>query len=322
MSDELAPGGDDSAPLRAHVAFTSEACGEVVRALRRGLAEFKRWGVSLPRGSWIEQAEKTLTRIAERGLVGTSDDELRLASAAAAWSVDLYHISTCLGEQPFRAIAVELAKITHGRLLARNENSVAKNYLSQHWVGALLAQSKLKPEIDIRDRPGKSKPDYYIPQGNMKFAVEVKRPSNSDAAIRLVGDAGDQIRRVERPGIIVVDATDCMSPDPFQVVDDPEGVVPIVRKELESLHERIESHTEGYSRSNKYQQVAMILTYARYWPWVREDPPRRAAGIYFRASALPYRWSRQITERSKTIQDALLKGVRQLTGNEPLSRYF
>jgi hypothetical protein len=313
---------EDSAPLRPHVVFTPEACGEVARALRRGLAEFERWGVSLPRGSWIEEAEKTLARIAERGAFGASDDELRLASAAVAWAVDLYHISTCLGEKPFRAVANELAKITHGRLLARDENSVAKNFLSQYWVGALLAQSKLKPEIDIRDQPGKPRPDYYIPRGNLKFAVEVKRPSNSDAAMRLLGDAGDQIRRIERPGLIVVDATDCMTPDPFQVVNDPAGVVPLVRSELESLHERIEAHAKSYSRSNKYQQVAMILTYARYWPWIKENPPRRAAGIYFRASALPYRWSRQITELSKGIQDALLVGIEQLTGNEPMSKYF
>jgi hypothetical protein len=289
----------------------------VLRALRGGLDEFRRWNVALPRGSWIEEATALLARIVEQNSIGENDEDLRRTSAAVAWAADLYHISTCLGEESFKTIAVELSKITHGKLLASGESSVAKNYLSQFWVGALLAQAKLKPHMLAYDAPGKAKPDYVIECGSVRFVVEVKRPSNWDAARRLVDDAGDQIRKYDRPGIIIVDATDCMSSDPFQVTTNPAGVASTVREDLDRLHEQLAGHIENYSRSNKFHQVAMLVTFARYWPWVRGETLHRAAGLNFRASATPYRWSHQITALMKVVTDGLLRGVEQLTGNPP-----
>ena len=276
----------------------------------------------MPRGSWIEEADALLAKIAERNSIGESDEDLRRASAAVAWAVDLYHISTCLGEQPFRSIAVELSKTTHGNLLASNESCAAKNYLSQFWVGALLAQGKLNPEMLAFDAPGRPKPDYIVQCSAVRFAVEVKRPSNGDAAIRLVGDAGDQIRRYDRPGIIVVDATDCMTSDPFQVTSNPQGVVPTVRSDLEQFHQQLVRHVETYSRSNKFHQVAMLISFARYWPWIRGEALQRAAGINFRASATRYRWGHQVTGLTRRVQDGILRGVEQLTGNPPRYSYF
>jgi hypothetical protein len=308
---------NNSEPLRPYAAFSPEACGEILRALQRGLDEFRRWGVPLPRGSWVEDAAKLLKRIAEQQWIPKIDQDLRRTSAAAAWAVDLYHISTCLGSESFRPVAIELSNITHGNLLASDESSTARTFLSQFWVGALLAQSKLKPELLAYDLPGKSKPDYLIQCGCVKLVVEVKRPSNWDAAIGLLDDAGGQIRDYDRPGIIIVDATDCMSSDPFQVTSNRAGMTFTVREELGRLHGKLERHIERYSRSNKFHQVAMFMTIARYWPWIRADNLERAAGYMMRASATTYRWSHQITSLMNVVQKSLLRGVEQLNGNPP-----
>lgn len=263
-----------------------------------------------------------LARIVERGSVGESDEDLRRTSAAVAWAVDLYHISTCLGEQSFRSIAVELSKITHGSLLVREQNSVAKNYLSQFWIGALLAQGKLSPAMLAHEVPGKSKPDYLFQLNSVKFAAEVKRPSNWDSASRLVEDAGDQIRRFDRPGIIIVDATDCVSPDPYQVVSSAETTRSMVSEELGCHHEALVRHIETYSRSDKFHQVTMLMTYVRYWPWERGETLHRAAGITFRGNAVFYRWSHQVTELTRQVQKAIVRGVEQLTGNPTTCRFY
>jgi hypothetical protein len=315
--DQAAAPRREHSPLRPHISLTPEACGEVLRALQRGMEVFQRWGVVLPRGSWLGEAITRLEHVSESGSIGQTDDDLRYTSAAVAWAVDLYHISTCLGGEPSRLVAVELGKITHGRLLARGGASVAKSYLSQFWVGALLAQSKLKPSILAYEVAGRAKPDYLIECGRVKFAVEVKRPGNRDAVTRNVHLAGDQIRQFDRPGIIVIDATDCTSVDPWGVTRQGSTVRATVALELDVIHNRLARLIETYSRSNKFHQVVMLLTFARYWPWVIADRTNRDAGLAFRATAFRYRWSNQITPLTRVIQERLLRGVEQLTGNPP-----
>lgn len=315
--DQTATPSREHSPLRPHVALTPEACGEVLCALQRGIEVFRRWGVALPRDSWLKEAITRLKHTAGLESIDQTDDDLRYTSAAVAWAVDLYHISTCLGDEPSRTVAVELGKITRGRLLARGEASIAKNYLSQFWVGALLAQSKLRPHILAYDVAGRAKPDFLIECGRVKFAVEVKRPSNKDAVPRNVHAAADQIRQFDRPGIIVIDATDCTSVDPWEVTREGPTVRQRVAEEINGLHSRLVRLIETYSRSNKFHQVVMLLTFARYWPWVINDHPHRDAGLCFRANAFRYRWSNQITPLTRVIQEQLLHGVEQLTGNPP-----
>ena len=138
-----------------------------------------------------------------------------------------------------------------------------------------------------------------------------------DALTRNVHLAGDQIRQFNRPGIIVIDATDCTSVDPWGITREGPTVRAVVAEELGSLHGRLARLIETYSRSNKFHQVVMLLTFARYWPWVIADHPHRDAGLNFRANAFRYRWSSQITPLTRVIQERLLHGVEQLTGNPP-----
>lgn len=310
-----------SEPLKPVVDVTPASCLEVVRALDSAEREFRRWSITLPMGSWLQQSRSWLVRVAESGSLGTTDEELSLTSAAIAAAADFYHISTCLGNESIRTIAVELGQITHGRLLAPNGASAAKNYLSQFWVGALLAQSKLVPRILAYDTPGRSKPDFVITCDGVDFAVEVKRPRGLRSAVRNVLSAGDQLRDFGRPGIIVIDATDCMSTDPWGITRDGPRIRDTVGREVSHLHGRFRDVVNGYSRSNKFSHTAMLMTYARYWPWILDVEPRRDAGLHFLADGFSYIWSRQITDLTKSIQLRLLHGVEQLTGNRPSHRF-
>jgi len=310
-----------SEPLKAVVDVTPASCLEVVRALDSAEREFRRWSIVPPVGSWLQQSRSWLVQVAERGSLGTTDQELRLTSAAIAAAGDFYHISTCLGNESVRAIAVELEQITHGRLLAPSGVSAAKSYLSQFWVGALLAQSKLVPRILVYETPGRSRPDFVVTCEGVDFAVEVKRPRGLRSAARNVLSAGGQLRDCGRPSIIIIDATDCMSTDPWGVTRDGPSIRDTVALEASHLHRSFRDVVNGYSRSNKFSHVAMLMTYARYWPWILDVELRRDAGLHFFADGFAYIWSRQITDLTKTIQWRLLDGIEQLTGNRPSHRF-
>lgn len=142
-------------PLQPLVEVTPAGCRMVRRALDSGVAAFERWGIETPPGSWIQDAASWLDQVAARNSLGANDEELKRTSAAIALAVDLYHIGTCLGEEANRQVAAELASIYHGRLLGRGDSAAGKDYLTQFWVGALLAQSKLSPRLIATISPAK-----------------------------------------------------------------------------------------------------------------------------------------------------------------------
>ena len=133
---------------------TPAACAEVRRALEHGVRAFRRWGIEPPPSSWVQKAANRLDEVVQRDSLGETDDELRSTSAAIALAIGLYHIGTCLGSDSNRQVAAELSAIARGRLLGRGEAAAGSDFLSQFWIGALLAQSKLQPRVIADDRPG------------------------------------------------------------------------------------------------------------------------------------------------------------------------
>jgi hypothetical protein len=238
-------------------------------------------------------------------------------------AVDLYHIGTCLGEDANRQVAAELAKVAHGRLLGRGDSAAGKDYLTQFWVGALLAQSKLRPRVIAYDVEGRSKPDFLIPRGKITFAIEVKRPRNSTSAKRAVLKAASQLRTYNGPGIIIVDATECMSVDPWAVTQAGANAREQVRSDIQELHQRLPLEATSYTRSGKFSHLSMLMTFTRYWNWTVDESgaQRRDAGLLFHAYGFPYLWSSQVTGLTCEIQHALLDGVEQVTGNSPVYEY-
>lgn len=303
---------------------TPAACAEVRRALEVGVAEFRRWGIAPPPGSWIKRAATRLDQVVARESLGENDDELRETSAAIALAVDLYHIGISLGTDPNRRIAAELASVAHGRLLGRGDSAAGSDYMSQFWIGTLLAHSSLQPRVVAADRLGTSKPDFVVSKGGIDFAVEVKRPRTRGSAVRAVVTAGRQLRDHSGPGIVAVDATECISVDPWAVTRSGPTTREQVRQELAAVHSALAGVIHSRPRASTFRQVAMLMTFARFWSWIIGDlgDPVRDAGLHFHARSFSYLWSNQVTGVTRDIQHALLRGVEQLTGNPPKFEFY
>lgn len=314
----------DDAPLRPMREATPAACAEVRRALEVGIREFRRWGIEPPPGSWIQRAADRLNAVVARDSLGDNDDELRQTSAAMALAVDFYHIGISLGSESNRQIAAELSAVARGRLLGRGAAAAGSDFLTQFWVGTLLAQSKLQPRIIAGDRPGISKPDFIITKGKIDFVVEVKRPRTAGSAERAVKTAAKQLRDHNNPGIIIVDAADCISADPWGITGKNQTTRDQIRVELDALHTHLGGMVDSRKRSPQFVQVAMLLTFARFWSWTRGESaePTRDAGLHFHARSFSYKWSMQVTRVTEDVQQALLIGVEQLTGNSPVYQFF
>jgi len=289
-----------------------------------GIEAFRRWGIEPPPGSWIRKAANRLDQVVARNSLGESHDELRETSAAIAVAVDLYHIGLSLAAESNRQVAAELSALSHGRLLGRQGSAAGGDYLSQFWIGTLLAQSRLQPRVITNDRPDTSKPDFIISCRRVDFAVEVKRPRSSRSAVRAVKTAAKQLRDFNGPGIIVVDATDSISSDPWGVTGTVATTRDRVRGELESLHKVLGEMIEARSRPGSFVQVAMLMTFARFWSWTVDEAagPARDAGLHFHARGFRYTWSNQMTNVTEQIQHALLDGLELLTGNRPTYQFF
>jgi hypothetical protein len=313
----------DARGLRPCIETTPESCAEVRRALDVALETFLHWNIDPPSGTWVQEAAQWLEYVTQRKSLGATDEELQRTSAAIAMVVDFYHISTSLGIEANRQVGAELARLANGRLPGPGRTAAGKDFLSQFWVGTLLAQSKLEPRIPAYDRPNQAKPDFLIERGRVSFAIEVKRPQTTHSARRAVLKAGDQLRTLYMPGIIVIDATDCLTVDPWAIHQPDSGVREQRASDIAELHNVLRSEIASYSRSSKLSEIGMLLTFARYWNWERRDDgaPVRDAGIVFHAYGFPYLWSAQVTKLTHEIQEALMMGVHQLTGNMPRFRF-
>lgn len=114
-----------------------------------------------------------------------------------------------------------------------------------------------------------------------------------------------------------------MSVDPWAVSRAAASSRDQVRSEVRSLHADFDSLVKSYSQSGKFRQVSMLMTFVRYWNWAVDESgsTRRDAGLLFHATGFRYLWSNQMTRLTREIQEALIGGVKQLTGNPPVYRY-
>jgi hypothetical protein len=310
-------------PLQPMIDASPAACAEIRRALDIALATFRRWNIEPPPGGWIQDAAAWLDRVVELNSLGETAHELARTSAASALAVDLYHIATCLGEEANTRVAAELATLARGQLMGRGGSAPGRDFLVQFWVGALLAQSKLEPHIIAYDVQGQPKPDFVINKGGTRFAIEVKRPRTPHSARRIVQDAAGQLRAFGGPGIIMIDASECMSIGPFDVICPTADAREAVRSDLRVLHRSLHDVATSYTRSGKFSHICMLLSFVRYWNWEvsSEGARRRDAGILLNANSFGYLWSRQVTHLTHEIMDSLREGIRQLTGNPPVFTY-
>lgn len=208
---------------------TPASCRELVRAVDRTVATIEEWGVRIPPQAALYDARRWLDALGGREELKLTVEEFRETSKHSALVVDLYHVSTTLGDDSNPLVASELARIVRGSPADTEE---VQNYLAQFWVGTLLAQSKLRPQIDARPDTVGSRPDFLVEWGTQDFLVEVKCPKNPKAARKALSKAAQQLRSKPKPGVIALDLTYSLGLDPFAVTG-PRGTL---RDALSAAH--------------------------------------------------------------------------------------
>jgi hypothetical protein len=308
---------DDIYPI---VHLSPEACAVIARALAKAIASFEQWAIPIPETGRLIEAQKWLEEIARRGYYGESDEELLRTGRAVALAVDFYHISITLGDSRDDSLAKEIALSLGGTLEGKTKDATPYEFQSQFWVGTLLAQSGLHPKVLGGKREGK-KPDFLIEAATLECAVEVKRPKNIHSAHRAVASAASQLHSFGKPGIIMVDLSGCL--DANGLVLPPTGVSARqqIGIQLKPIHTSLRRQIIRYTRSDKYSRIILLMSFARFWSWERIPELQPDAGLHFIADVLPDACFGIVRRQSQRIQDALLKGIKQLTGNEPSYRY-
>jgi hypothetical protein len=207
-----------------------------------------------------------------------------------------------------------------GTLEGKTKDSTPDDFQSQFWVGTLLAQSGLRPKVLGGTREG-VRPDFLIEAATLDCAVEVKRPKNIQSARRAVAAAAGQLHGFGLPGVVVVDLSGSLNAN--DLVLPPPGVSAReqIRATLKPVHSSLLGQFTWYRKSEKYSRIILLLTFARFWSWERSPESRPDAGLHFVADVLPDACSGLVQRQSRCIQESLLKGIKQLTGNEPSYRY-
>jgi hypothetical protein len=300
--------------------LSPDACAVIARALAKAIATFAQWDIPIPDTGRLIKAQRWLEKVAERGHYGESDEELLRTGRAVALAVDFYHISTTLGDERDDYLAKEIALSLGGTLEGKTKDSTPYDFQSQFWVGTLLAQSGLRPKVLGGKREG-VRPDFLIEAATLECAVEVKRPKNLQSARRAVESAVGQLHGFGLPGVVVVDLSGCLNANDLVLPPPNLSAREQIRATLEPVHSSLLGQITRNTRSVKYSRIILLLTFARFWSWERLPEPHPDAGLHFFADVLPDACAGLVQRQSRRIQESLLKGIKQLTGNEPSYRY-
>ncbi|WP_420125977.1 hypothetical protein [Longimicrobium sp.] len=302
--------------LQPHRDLTPAACRSIVQALGKAESSFRSWGVRIPPQAALRQAKRWLSELGTRDtLLDLNAADLKKTSEAVALAVDLYHISTTLGNDPHPLVGAELGQTVRG---APPSNGSVQDFIAQFWIGTLLAQSGLKPRIEAFDRMDETRPDFLAEWGTMDFVVEVKCPKSRESAKRAVSTAANQLRGKPQPAVIAVDATYAFGIDPtFISREGNDRVRDQFRAAHTALHNALVKHVEGYRRSDKFSRVAVLFSFVRFWSWHIESSAERDAGIILISTAFPTACHGLVSRHADGFQRSLPKGIQQLTGNPP-----
>lgn len=286
--------------LTPHRDFSAASCRELVKALDQAIETFAGWGVRIPDQAAFHAARQWLADLGNRTDIELTVAELEKTSKHCALAVDLYHISTTLGDEPNPLIAFELAQIVRG---SPSTTESVQNFLSQFWVGALLAQSKLKPGIDTRKGVEGTRPDFLAEWGTLGFLVEVKCPKSEKSAFRALSSAASQLRGKTQPGVIFVDATYALGINPFACTSPNDLARLRYKVGNSSLHDQMKAHIDTYRQSDKFDRVILLVTFSRFWSWVLPKPCSTRCWARFHGGGLAAGLSRPRNPSSRRVSE-------------------
>jgi hypothetical protein len=260
----------------------------------------------------LQRAVRHLRTIAERGTLGDDPADLMRTARAAALAVDFYHIATTLRQTRDDPIATELGLALGGTLEGDSQDTSAHEHQSQYWVGVLLAQSGLRPAVPT---DAGTRPDFVVQLNDLGCGVEVKRPRGMKAARRLLKDAADQLRAFGGPGIIALDLSAAIGTASLVLPQAEAAARDVIRDRLFRAADQLDNYIHRYERSDKFNRVIALVTFARFWVWASLDPPISDAGIVFTVTIFPKAYSGILLSYGERLQEMLLRGIEKLTGN-------
>ncbi len=294
--------------------LSPSACGALAVAIDDTIAVFDGWG--LPRSARLLQAKQLLLRVNATQSYGTTAQQLKETANAIIVANDFYLISRTLKSRRADPIILELKESLGGKLYENKGNKQTPfDIQSQFWFGTVLAHSALHPAvIDSKD----TRPDFCISIGTLSCAVEVKRPHSGKAAWRNISTAASQLRTFGKPGAIVLDLSACVGVDGLIVHGGPRTTRQTVERRFYRLADQLNARVEKYPHSDKFQRIMMIVTYARFFNWVVDGESDVDMGFFFKTSTQPDAWASLISDYSRRLEEAIVRGFQRISGN-PLS---
>jgi hypothetical protein len=286
--------------------------GDLASRLDETVSRLRGWGIRVIDASRLTKSVSQLRTVADVGSFPTSDSDLVRVAHAVRDAQEFFEIADVLPESALKPLAVDLQQAVGGTLGVGG--NAAAQFQSQLWVGAMLVWAGARTAM-LLNAEGK-RPDFVVENGVSLYPVEVKPPSGKINAPHLVSEATRQIAAVKRGhgGAIIVDLTDCM-PGHLSVEfgHGPRGDGAdkrVIQKPARPIHNEIFDTALGQIKPNR-RMVFVLLTFARYAYWNRDDLTRPYVGKYV-ASVVYWRHhpNTLAAHRARWLAGLIDKGIR------------
>jgi hypothetical protein len=265
----------------------------------------------------LDDAAATLDRVARRGSYGDSPEELEATIQALNLCADFFQVAASLPDEPIEAAKSELELSIQAGLTGTRSDRIAREYLTQYWIGTLLTLARIEPRIlsnDVRTK----RPDYLVDLGGFDCAVEIKRPESFNSSRDAMDRAAGQLRSFGKPGVICVDLTDCICTKGFSTgfldsdVHIADRVTPVFRRHSEWLSDR----AVKYNQSDKYQRVMLVVLFARIAGWRGLVEPQPEARYLLHLSVYHNACQGLVTDYAEHFSRIVRTGFERISGSQ------
>lgn len=298
--------------------LSPSACSALVCAIDDAIEVFRKWEIPVGRRTRLLEARRRLVKIAAQGSYGATPEELYKTAKAILIANDFYGISRTMTAGRAAPIAEELRVALRGPLSEIDtKNNNAFDIQSQFWFGTVLAYSGLHPAVlDSKQ----TRPDYLINVDTLLCGVEIKHPNSPSSAWGALSSAASQLHKFGKPGVIVLDLTQCIKADELILHNGLPSARQIAGGRFFPLVDQLTERAIAYSHSDKFKRILVLQMYARFFNWTLGGRKDTDMGFYFESIPLPEACGGLVTDQSKRIQSMIARGFQRISGNPLILR--
>lgn len=298
--------------------FSPAACSALVSAIDDAIEIFRKWQIPVGRGTRLLEARGRLVKVAAQDSYGATQNELYKTAKAILIANDFYGISRTMADERAAPIADELKVALRGPLSEIDtKNNNAFDIQTQFWFGTVLAYSGLHPAVlDSR----KTRPDYLISVDTLQCGVEIKRPSSPSSTWSALSSAASQLHKFGKPGVIVLDLTQCIEADGLILHKGLPSARQIAGDRFFPLIDQFAERVTDYSHSDKFKRILVLQMYARFFNWTLGGRKDTDIGFLFESIVLPNACGGLVTDQSKRIRAKIARGFQRISGNPLILR--